>query len=176
MLPSEYTPKENIITELFVKGHEPGKVSKKYDKLDPVEQLSATYDEDKNAILVNWDYKSDNDVSFEVSVSVNGGQMKKLSETNDLSMEISEVEPGSEYEIQVVVISHEGLGNSDAKTTKLKTPEEEVEEEEENEDADENEQEQENIPPVDSLSASYNQDNQTIDVSWQYNGPSAVFK
>lgn len=180
-LPSKYTPKENIITELFVKGYEPSSTSKKYDKLDPVDQLSATYDEDSNSILVKWDYQKNHDVTFEVSASINDEQMKKLAEIDEQAMEISEVVPGSEYEIQVIAISNEGLGKSDAKTTKVKVPEQEEEDEDENDENNENnnnepEENPEEIPPVEGLSSSYNQDNQIIDVSWNYNGPPAHFK
>ena len=54
-LPSEFTPKENIITELFVKGTEPNTVSEKFDELEPVSNLSATYNEDTQAIDISWD-------------------------------------------------------------------------------------------------------------------------
>src|SRR5699024_5303351 len=46
MLPSKYTPKENMITELFVKGNEPNQISEKYDQLDPVKNLKTDNDED----------------------------------------------------------------------------------------------------------------------------------
>src|SRR5690625_1353588 len=163
MLPSKYTPKENIITELFVKGYEPDATSKKYDKLDPVDKLSATYDEDKNVISISWDYKLKKDISFEIRTSIDDGQMKKIAETDDQTIEISEVERGAEYNIQVVVISHEDLENSDAKSTKIKIPEETEDHEDENNDEnntnDNNEQDQPNIPPVEDMSATFDQDN-----------------
>src|SRR5690625_719787 len=74
--------------------------------------------------------------------------------------------------IQVVVISNEGLGKSEARSTKIKIPEEEEEEEDEHEP----DEEEENIPPVENLSSTYDQERNIIDVSWQYNGPPAVFK
>src|SRR5690625_3422565 len=162
-LPSAYTPSSNIITELFVKGHEPSKTSEKYDKLDPVSNLTAEYDEDSNSIKVKWDYDSDEDVSFEVSASVNGGGMQGLSSTEDKSMEITEVEEGSDYEIQVVAVSKEDSSKSDPKTTTIKMSGEEDEEDEA-------------IPSVSNLSASYDTDKKVIDVSWEYDGPSASFE
>src|SRR5690625_1091848 len=42
-LASDYTPKEKITYELFVKGTEPTKVSTTFDKLDPVTNLRANY-------------------------------------------------------------------------------------------------------------------------------------
>ncbi|MGM8365374.1 PBP1A family penicillin-binding protein [Virgibacillus sp. W0181] len=185
-LPSEYTPKENIVTELFVKGHEPTKQSEKFDQLDPVSDLTATYDEESNAIDVEWSYSSEDDISFEVSGDVNG-QMSQISTTEDTSLSISEVEPGREYTFQVVAINNENNMKSDAKSASVIVPEEEEEEEEESEDneeieedeADENEDsdnQQTNIPPVSGLSSNYNKDQKIVDVSWQYNGPPASFE
>src|SRR5699024_6245765 len=160
-LPSAYTPSSNIITELFVKGHEPSKTSEKYDRIDPVSNLTAEYDEDSNSIKVKWDYDSDEDVSFEVSASVNDGGMQGLSSTEDKSMEITEVEEGSDYEIQVVAVSKENSSKSDPKTTTNKLT---------------GEEEEEAIPSVSNLSASYDTDKKVIDVSWEYDGPSASFE
>lgn len=169
-LPSKYTPSDKIVRELFVKGYEPKETSDVYDQLDPVDQLAATYDEETNTIHVSWEYESDHDVSFEVSAKINDGQMQKLADVTELSLDITEVEPGAEYEIQVVVISNEGLGSSDPRTTTIIIPELEEEEEEEPE------EEEQNIPPVSDLSAVYNEESQIIDVNWQYNGPPAAFK
>lgn len=155
-LPSKYTPSSNIVTELFVKGHEPGEVSEKFDELDPVSDLTAKFDDDTNSINVTWNYDADLDVSFEVSTSVDGGQMNKLATTEDMSTEISEVEPGTEYEVQVVV--NDGSNKSDPKKVKVKVPKEEEEE----------------MPAVEKLQAKIKDD--LIDVSWKYNGPAAVFE
>ncbi|WP_099158328.1 PBP1A family penicillin-binding protein [Virgibacillus ndiopensis] len=169
-LPSDYTPESKIITELFVKGTEPTKTSEKYDKLDPVSKLKAKYDKDANSVNVEWEYDKDADVSFDVSASVNGGQMQSLSSTEDTSIAISNVEPGAEYEIQVVAVSNKDDANSsEAKTTKVKVPGDKEDEEDENEDS------QGNIKSVSGLTATYEGGN-TIDVSWQYNGPPATFE
>ncbi|MFD1038655.1 PBP1A family penicillin-binding protein [Virgibacillus byunsanensis] len=159
-LPSDFTPSSEIVTELFVKGYEPDDTSEKYDQLDPVNNLTAEYDEDSDSIQVEWDYNSDEDVSFEISASEDGGQMNGLSSTEDTSFEISNVEPGAEYEIQVVVVSNEHDSiTSEPSSTKVSVPEE-----------------QENIPSIDNLEASYNAENNMIDVSWGYNGPPAEFE
>src|SRR5699024_2826502 len=95
-LPSDYTPSSNIVTELFVKGTEPKETSKKFDQLDPVSNLSAEYDEDNDKIIAEWDYDSDEeDISFEVSMRSGEGDMNVLSTTEDQSMEITQVEPGT---------------------------------------------------------------------------------
>lgn len=192
-LPSEYTPKENIITELFVEGYEPTKQSEKFDQLEPVSDLKGSYNEETNSIDVEWTYDSKEDVSFEVSTSLNDGQMKKLSTTEEKSISISEVEPDGKYTIQVVALSNTNNMKSEAKSTSVTVSKEEndnqneeiVEEDEEgsenednedNENNEDNNEEQPTIPPVNNLSSTYNRERQLIDVSWNYNGPPVVFE
>ncbi|MYL42007.1 PBP1A family penicillin-binding protein [Virgibacillus salexigens] len=164
--PSEYTPSASIITELFVKGTEPKETSEKFDQLDPVSGLEASFNEDSNTIDVNWKYDSDADVSFEVSMKVNDGEMQTLSTTEENEMEITEVEPGANYTIQVVAVNNEDESSrSEPKTATVKSG---TEEEDENEEG--------NIPPVEGLSAQYNEGNSIIDVNWNYNGPPASFE
>jgi penicillin-binding protein 1A len=162
-LPSKYTPDSEIVTELFVKGTEPTKTSEKFDKLDPVNDLKAKYKEDNNSIEVKWKYKSDEEVNFEVSASVDGGEMQVLSSTTEKEMEITQVSPGSEYTIQVVVVSAENEeSRSEAQTVTIKLDEEK----------------EENTPinSVDGLSAVYDANKSIIDVSWNYNGPPAHYE
>lgn len=52
-LPSQYTPKDKIITELFKAGTEPTEVSKRYAKLDSVKNLKSALD--KNILTLTWD-------------------------------------------------------------------------------------------------------------------------
>ena len=53
MLPSEFTPEDMIITELFKEGTEPTEVSKRFDKLEDVSNLTAT-DLD-GVVTLKWD-------------------------------------------------------------------------------------------------------------------------
>ncbi|MFD1065216.1 PBP1A family penicillin-binding protein [Oceanobacillus locisalsi] len=163
-LASDSTPSDNKVTELFVEGTEPNEVSERYEELDGVSGLSGSYNEDDNSIEVSWDYDadSDDDVNFDVSASIDGGSMQSLSSTSDTSMDISDVEEGAEYTIQVVAES--GSTSSDPATTTVQVP-----------GGDEDEEEQEDIPGVSGLSAEYNGED-TIDVSWSYDGPSANFE
>ncbi|OZU90142.1 penicillin-binding protein [Virgibacillus indicus] len=171
--PSEHTPSSQIVTELFVKGTEPTSTSEKYDELDPVTDLSAEYNEDSNSIEATWNYDSDEDITFDVSMSVDGGSMEELSSTDELSIEVSEVEPGGEYEIQVV--ANNGSMTSEPKTATVTVPDSDNEDEEENNEENEDEAEG-NIPPVNGLSAQYDGARSIIDVSWNYNGPPAAFE
>src|SRR5690625_8028771 len=76
-LPSEHTPKENIITELFVKGTEPTKVSEKFEAINPVQNLQAEYNESSNSIEVAWEYEDMEDIIFDVSYKVGDGEDRK---------------------------------------------------------------------------------------------------
>src|SRR5690625_54538 len=157
-LPSDFTPTDKIVKELFVKGHEPKEVSDEFDQLDPVKNLSVTYDEPTNSLEVTWDYDIDDetDVEFEVSASIDGQAMKELATTSDHNLTISEVEEGAEYTIQVVVVRDEL--KSDPVSTKYIIPEKEVE-----------------IEPVTNLTADYDEDKNVIHVSWDHSGPIANF-
>lgn len=178
-LPSDYTPASEIVTELFVRGTEPSSTSERFDELEPVSGLSAEYNEDANTIEVQWDYDGDADVSFDVSYSIDGGEMQSLSSTGDTSIEISEVESGADYEIQVIAVSNDNDMESEPRTTSVRVPDEDEDEEEQEENGDEEENEEDNggnIPPVSSLRAEYDEARAIIDVTWSYNGPPASFE
>src|SRR5699024_3869687 len=171
VLASDQTPDSETVTELFVKGTEPSRSSENDDKdeLDPVENLTAIYDEDTNSIHVEWDYDTDEDVMFEVSASVDDGDMQSLSSTDNTEMEIDNVELGTEYVIQVVVVSNDDDSKtSEAKTTTVNVPGES--------DDDDEEDSGEDIASVTDLNAVYDSEQSIIDVSWNYNGPPAVFE
>ncbi|WP_404452817.1 PBP1A family penicillin-binding protein [Virgibacillus necropolis] len=180
-LPSDYTPESEIVTGLFVKGNTPTKTSERYDELDPVSGLKAKYDKDSQSIQVNWGYDS-NDVEFQVSASVDGGSMQELSSTEEKSLEISNVEPGSEYEIQVIAVSKGDSANtSEAKTTGVKVPGDKKEDDEEGEEENEggedgNQDEKAAAEPVKGLRAKYDKRGNVINVSWQYNKPFSAFE
>src|SRR5699024_6549044 len=150
-LPSSYTPDSNIVTELFVKGHEPSQTSEKFDQLDPVNNLKASYDNDENSIHVTWDYDTDDDVSFEISYSIDGGQMQQISSTEDTEMTITEVERGAEYTIQVIAVKDSN--KSEPKQTKVLISDEEEEDDDED------------IPSVNDLTAAYHENKDVIEVS-----------
>jgi penicillin-binding protein 1A len=163
-LASDYTPESEKITELFVRGTEPTTTSERFDQLEAVSGLNATYNEEDNSISIEWDYESDEDVSFTVSASIDDGSMQELSTTEDTSLEISEVEAGVTYTIEVIAVSNESSSlTSEPATTSVTTSEEEEDEEEE-------------IPPVSGLSATYDESRGLIDVSWSYDGPPTSFE
>ncbi len=54
LLPSENTPDDQITYEYFKAGTEPTQVSTKYQKLEPVTNLSGTYDSEEKKVVLKW--------------------------------------------------------------------------------------------------------------------------
>jgi len=147
-------PSSNTVNELFVKGNMPAKSApqKQDDDFPAVSNLQAEYDEGNNSIQVQWDHDSDEDASFIVSASVDGGGMSNLGTTDDDQFDISSVQPGSTYEIQVTAVSKADSSKKSApKSVSVKTGKEE-------------------LTSVSNLQAEYSESNQSIDVSWDYDG------
>ncbi|HIS29173.1 MAG TPA: PBP1A family penicillin-binding protein [Candidatus Avamphibacillus intestinigallinarum] len=146
--------------ELFVKGHEPKEEEKESDDFPAVSGLQAEYDEDDNQIEVDWDHDSDDDASFIVSASVNGGSMKELGTTDDDQFDIKSVRKNASYKIQVVAVNKKDSSQkSEPKSVSVKTGDEDDE-----------------VGSISNLSAKYSKDNKNIDVSWDYDGASAKYE
>ncbi|MFC0523191.1 PBP1A family penicillin-binding protein [Pontibacillus salicampi] len=126
-LPSEYTPSSKIITELFVKGTEPSKTSQAFDKLDPVQNLSSEYDEEKGALTLSWDYKEGEKVVFTVNGGIQGQEKQTLlPNTKDKKVQITDLKPGNTYTFDVIAISENSSENrSDPASVQVNIPEEE---------------------------------------------------
>jgi len=162
-LPSEHTPRENIVTELFVKGTEPKEISEKFDEIDAVSNLKAEYNEENKTIDISWDYDEEADVIFDVNYKINNEDYKKLTETESLNVVLEQVEPDTSYTFQIIVIDNETEKESEPVTTSIKTPKDEEEELTE-------------LPPVTNLTATFNEDQFLIDVKWDYDGPATGFE
>ncbi|MFC4404384.1 PBP1A family penicillin-binding protein [Gracilibacillus xinjiangensis] len=147
--PSEHTPSSQIVTELFVKGHEPSAVSEKFDQLDPVANLTAEYDEDEEKIFVEWQYDEDDDITYEVTVAAEGAS-SNTTETENTSLEISNVEEGTTYTIQVVAKS--GDSTSEPASVSVAVPGDE----------------ETNLPPVQQLQQSFDPVNRSSLITWSY--------
>ncbi|MGP4041305.1 transglycosylase domain-containing protein [Gracilibacillus sp. D59] len=146
--PSEYTPDSEIVTELFVKGTEPDAVSKKYDKLEKVTDLTASYDKEKEIIKAKWNHKAD-DVQFKVSAGTDGS-LNDLTTTDKNELEISEVEKGTTYTIEVIAINDDM--ESDPMTVTVQVPEDEPEK----------------LPQVSQLHQTFDPANRSALISWKY--------
>ncbi|MCA1009432.1 transglycosylase domain-containing protein [Halobacillus halophilus] len=140
-LPSSNTPQSRVVTELFHVDNQPSKVSKTFKQLDPVGSLTGKYNESSNSIDLNWSYGDTEDVSFQVSVSIDGGDYRELTTTKDKSASVSNVEQGATYQFAVKAVSESGEAESSESTGErvqvpgvqgnpLETPEEESPEEE----------------------------------------------
>src|SRR5699024_10606737 len=71
-LPGPSTPSSEKVTELFVRGTEPTKVSNTFDKdLTAPTGLTASYDAEADEVIINWDAYSlegDGDVTYELKI------------------------------------------------------------------------------------------------------------
>lgn len=111
-LASKYTPDDLRQTELFVRGTEPTGVSEKYNKLElnAPSNVSANYDDASQSIALSWDYTPPTqegeekpiNVSFEVSMSVDGGASTVVTVTDKNSVIIPITQDGNEYTLSVV--------------------------------------------------------------------------
>lgn len=137
-LPSKYTPSSNIVTELFVKGNEPTAKSERFDQIDPVSGLTASYDESAGTINVSWNYSDDSAV-FKVRGGT--GSLGSITTTSDTNATITGVDPGSAYTVEVTAVSENSGSNlSSPVTVTIAIPaaaEEPEDTEEQNEDTEE---------------------------------------
>ncbi|WP_299094133.1 PBP1A family penicillin-binding protein [uncultured Metabacillus sp.] len=154
VLASEFTPDNMVTEEYFVKGTAPKKESKKYVKVKPDKpsSLSVNYDQVTNSISLNWGYDEGalENVSFEVSQSVDGGQYQVVSTSKNMGYAIADVTPGATYSFRVVAVSDEDNSNrSGTASTKIQVPKAEIDvpvlpDEEENQSDEGSENENEN--------------------------------
>jgi penicillin-binding protein 1A len=70
-LPSEYTPKDLIVTELFKTGTEPTEQSDRFSKLEPVKNLKSSIE--GNKLTLSWD-------AISTPSALDEGKIKELSE------------------------------------------------------------------------------------------------
>lgn len=142
-LAGEFTPDNKKISEYFVKGTEPTKVSEEYKRIAKPSDFQVDYDQEKNEILLSWNYTDDlkDAVSFEISQSVDDGPAQVINKTKDTSMVIPNAVPGATYKFQVSAVSDDDSSNrSDAAAAVLKVPEAIIEEPVEPEEPEEGEE------------------------------------
>jgi penicillin-binding protein 1A len=141
-LASKYTPDELVSTEYFVKGTKPTQVSTRYKKkeINKPSGLSAKFDSTTNHIYVNWSYPDDkrDEVSFQVSLSIDGGGSQVIATTNDTSVTIPNPNPGSTYTFTVTALGEGAKGSSSTSITIPGGSEEQPAEENEDQDQDQN--------------------------------------
>jgi penicillin-binding protein 1A len=110
-LPSEYTPDDRVITELFVRGTEPSKVSKEFDKIDAPSNLKGKFNKKDQTITLAWDYGKEKDVQFEVAVSINGEAKQVLTTTDKKGLNVENIQSQGTFTFEVVAISGDQRSN-----------------------------------------------------------------
>jgi penicillin-binding protein 1A len=150
-LASKYTPDELVSTEYFVKGTSPTKVSKRYKQkeIEKPKGLSADFDPITNHIYVNWSYSEElrDEVTFQVSLSIDGGSSQAIATTNDTSVTIPNPNPGSTYSFTVTAMS-EGANSSSSTSITIPGGQEEPDDDEEEQENEGDDGDGENpIPP-----------------------------
>ena len=138
LLPSDYTPKDQIVYELFVKGSTPEKTSDKYQQPDGVKGLSGKYNADSNSISLSWQPGEDKSFTYKVEMAVNGGGYQGVTETGDTGFTLENAQKGSEYKFKVTAVSDSGVSTKPAETS-VSVPKEEEQEPEEPTEEDTNE-------------------------------------
>lgn len=133
-LASEFTPSDQIIYEYAVKGHAPKEVSEKFEKLDIPSNFKAELDEEKNEIVLTWDYEGGEGVQFEVSGSLNEGAEQPLKTLTEKSLRVK-ADFGGFYSFKVIAVRGELQSDPASVTIEVPDPfnldEEIIEEEEE---------------------------------------------
>ncbi|MBO8177448.1 MAG: PBP1A family penicillin-binding protein [Bacillus sp. (in: Bacteria)] len=143
MLASEYTPKEEIVYELFVRGTEPTEVSKKYDKLEAPFNIQAKYHEEEHEIILTWDYEINEEeeipVEFEVSVSLDEGPKQVLTTTKEMGLNITNPINGGVYTFYITAIRGEQRSEERSVTIQIPDKTKELFDDDEDEDEDDDE-------------------------------------
>ncbi|MDV2683512.1 PBP1A family penicillin-binding protein [Alkalihalophilus lindianensis] len=133
LLPSEFTPRSEIVEELFVRGNEPSRVSEEFIQLQAPSNMTAGYDESSNQVIVSWDYPSNqrSAVTFELQLSVNGSSPQTVAEGSDMQYILTDIEPGSTYRFIATAVSNDNSSlRSDPASAEVTIGEEEEEIEE----------------------------------------------
>jgi penicillin-binding protein 1A len=134
VLAGEFTPENEVITEYAVKGHAPKTVSNKYDKLESPVNPQATYNVEKNEIILTWEHNNLNneEVKFEVTITDGTGQQKQ-STVADKTITVKNPAQGAKYTITIVAISGEKRSDPASATIEIPKPNNEQDEKENDE-------------------------------------------
>jgi penicillin-binding protein 1A len=108
-LASDFTPKDKITYEYFVRGTEPTQVSDRYKKLEKPSNLTINYNQQTNEITLSWEYPEEwmEGVQFEISQSIDEGPYQVITTTGETAISIPNPIPGAIYKFNVVAFSTE---------------------------------------------------------------------
>ncbi|WP_349407536.1 PBP1A family penicillin-binding protein [Pseudalkalibacillus sp. SCS-8] len=141
---SEYTPKEEIVRELAVKGTDLPSVSEEYEKLEAPQNLQAKYNEKKQEAKLKWKYpkeRLEDGVSFKVMYSIDGSGFQELSQQKETELVVENLTPGVTITFAVVAVDEERGKESEPATVDVTTKQEDTEEPPSDEDENEGEEE-----------------------------------
>lgn len=147
LLPSDFTPDNEIVTELFVRGTEPSEESEEFFEVEAVSGLTAEYIEEEDLIFTEWQYPDErlSEVSFRLEVQEPDQDFREIDTMKDMQYQFSGPLPGETYTIRVTAVSDEFDDiESEPQTVQVTIPEEEPEEEEEDLPEDENNEQSNN--------------------------------
>ncbi|MBU8907292.1 PBP1A family penicillin-binding protein [Desertibacillus haloalkaliphilus] len=107
LLPSDSTPSDQVIYELFVEGTEPRRVSNVYQKMTAPQDFAAGYNEDTNQIIMSWGYPEDerSGVSFRLDQRIGDGEYTNLTSSRDMQYIVLNPEPGQTYHFRLTAIN-----------------------------------------------------------------------
>ncbi|WP_181186051.1 PBP1A family penicillin-binding protein [Alkalicoccus urumqiensis] len=152
LLPSDYTPDDEIVEELFVRGTEPGTVSDEFEleEASDVSGLSASYDEGTDTLSVSWGFPEEEleFFNFRIETAAGGADFTTVDTIGERSYSFTGPTKGETYRIRVTPVDDTGSGAGGSAETSItipeeEEPEEEIEENEENEENQENEENEE---------------------------------
>ncbi|RSL33775.1 PBP1A family penicillin-binding protein [Salibacterium salarium] len=146
---SAFTPSNEIITELFVKGTGPEDVSNEFATPSKINGLNAVYDEEADEIQLSWNYDQDElkGRSFEIEHRVDGEDYQSLDNQTNTTLSFSEPEKGIAHGFRVTVVNEKGPDqSSDSAEVEVNVPaEDELDEEDEAENDDDNNENEEEL-------------------------------
>lgn len=107
LLPSEHTPKEEIVYEYFVKGTEPTEVSELYMKPPVPTDFLGEYNETFDQIILSWAYPEEEreKYKFELKLSLNNGEFTSLTSSEEMQYIIFNPESNATYQFRLLAVS-----------------------------------------------------------------------
>lgn len=136
VLASEFTPKNEIVYEYFVKGTEPTEISKKYQKLLSPIDFNAQFDIPNDRLSLSWKNPNENmtdeeneefqkSVAFEIKLSIDNGPFNILTTTKELQYIVDHPVHGAVYSFEMATIDAENPARrSESVQVKLEIPKE----------------------------------------------------
>lgn len=130
LLPSEYTPKDEIIYEYFVRGTEPTEQSEAFIKPTTPTDMMGAYDEESDQIVVTWNYPDEERKtnSFTLQLSIDNSDFEVISLDKEMQHIIFNPIKGSSYRFKLFAVSDSNdTLVSDSVELNVEVPEPEVE-------------------------------------------------